>query len=159
MTFAGLRSALAWTLVAGWAGCVKNPPTAPPSVSSSATVVPLSPPLPPGQAEAFFRLRMAGDVMSDSVRPSTLVLVLRYGATEASRDIASCHEAALGSALGGGTGDLLEVAGCDGEVHLLARAGAVEVERVDDAGRASPLTRVSLPQADLRAASPEPQRR
>jgi hypothetical protein len=81
-------------------------------------------------------------------------LVVRYASRELRQIVASCQEAALGSALGGGTDTILEVAGCDGEVRLISRPGQVSVDRIGDHDIATTLARISLPQPDLRATSP-----
>lgn len=94
-------------------------------------------------------------MLSDGTRPSTLVLALRPSAIEEKTfDVASCHEAALGSAPGTANGDVIEVAGCDGEVRLLGAPGEVDVERNNDAGRQVMLLRVPLEPRDAQPIAP-----
>ena len=91
---------------------------------------PIDPPLAAGRAEAYFTLDTGRDQMSEGTVQSQLIVVVRYGDTEQRHIIAHCRESALGTALGGGTAELLEVAGCDGEYWLETGSGMVKVSRI-----------------------------
>jgi hypothetical protein len=115
----------------------------------------LEQPLPEGRAVAFFALSTGRDQMTTGRRPdASLDLIVRYGASELRQTIASCHEATLGSALGGGTGTVLEVAGCDGELWLSSKPGLVWVDRMDGDKVAARIASIRLPRTDMRADPP-----
>jgi hypothetical protein len=114
----------------------------------------LSAPLPPGKAEAFFALDTGKDQMTDRSMDAGLVVVVRYASTELRQTVATCRDPALGSALGGGTDTVLEVAGCDGELRLISRPGQVRVERMGKDDASTTIARISLPNSDMRATPP-----
>jgi hypothetical protein len=120
----------------------------------------LDPPLPAGRAEAFFEADTGGDQMGGPRMEAGLVLVVRFGDKELRRTFASCADIGLGSALGGGTDALLEVAECGQEYCLMPEKGAVVVRRArDPAPEAPPVVRIELPNGDMRAVAPSPERR
>ncbi len=110
----------------------------------------LQSPLPPGRAEALFRLDTGGDQMTETAREAGLVVVVRVGADEYRQTIASCADPGLGSALGGGTERELEVAICNGEFYLVSEPGLVSVVPVKDGVEGKAIARFELP-AGVRA--------
>lgn len=112
-----------------------------------------TPALPAGSAQAFFALDTGRDQLA-SAKEAGLELVVRFGATELRQTIASCAEPALGSALGGGTSAVLEVAICGSEIWLQTREGRVFASRVDGPGRETVLATIALPAGVARAVSP-----
>jgi hypothetical protein len=110
-------------------------------------------PLPPGRAEAFFKLDTGADQMTQRAKETGLVVVMRIGGDEYSQTISSCRDPGLGSALGGGTERELQVAICDGEYWLISEPGTVTVLRVDRKPDGDEVTRFNLPD-DTRAVKP-----
>jgi hypothetical protein len=114
---------------------------------------PVSPALPAGIAQAFFALDTGRDQLA-SAKEAGLELVVRFGATELRQTIASCADPGLGSALGGGTTEVLEVAICGAEIWLQTRDSRVFASRVDGPGRETLLATIALPPEVARAVSP-----
>lgn len=110
--------------------------------------------LPEGRAEAFFELETSGDQMAQPTKPARLVMVLRHGNTEQRVEISTCKEAALGSALGGGTETVLEVAGCGDFFSLETGAGFVDVRRLTSGEDRERVVRRPLPPGVERAVRP-----
>ena len=111
-------------------------------------------PLPSGKAEAFFALDTGQDQMTDRSKAPGLVVVVRYASTELRQMVATCRDPALGSALGGGTDTILEVAGCDGELRLISQPGQVCVDRIGKDDTSTTIARIPLPKSDMRATTP-----
>lgn len=111
-------------------------------------------PLPEGKAEAFFSLDTGQDQMTDRPKDPGLVVVVRYASTELRQTVATCRDPALGSALGGGTDTILEVAGCDGELRLISQPGQVWVNRIGKDEASTTIARIPLPKSDMRATTP-----
>ncbi len=111
-------------------------------------------PIPPGRAEAFFKLDTGGDQMTQRPKEAGLMVVVRVGIDEYRQTIASCQDPGLGSALGGGTERELEVAICDGEYWLVSEPGSVSVVRMDKKPNGEPVTRFDLPDS-VRAVRPQ----
>ena len=114
---------------------------------------PIAPPLAAGRAEAYFTLDTGRDQMSEGAVQSQLIVVVRYGNTEQRHIIARCRESALGTALGGGTGKLLEIAGCDGEYWLETGGGVVKVSRITQNAQTE-VFRLDLPKGIDAAVTP-----
>lgn len=114
----------------------------------------LQSPLPAGKAEASFRLDTGADQMTETPREAGLVVVVRVGADEYRQTVASCAEPGLGSALGGGTERVLEVALCNGEYFLISEPGVVTVLPVNDGVEGQAIARFELPKG-VRAVSAE----
>jgi hypothetical protein len=112
----------------------------------------LEKPLPPGRAEAFFKLDTSGDQMTLTSFEAGLIVVVRVGADQYQQTIASCPEPSLGSALGGGTERELEIAFCNGEFWLIAELGSVAVMRMDRKSGGELIARFDLP-AGVKAVS------
>lgn len=111
-------------------------------------------PLPPGRAEAFFKLDTGGDQMTQRPKEAGLMVVVRVESDEYRQTIASCQDPGLGSALGGGTERELEVAICDGEYWLVSEPGIVSVVRMDKKPDGEQVTRFDLP-GSVRAVRPQ----
>jgi hypothetical protein len=114
----------------------------------------LQTPVPPGRAEAFFKLDTGGDQMTQRPKEAGLMVVVRVGIDEYRQTIASCQDPGLGSAFGGGTERELEVAICDGEYWLVSEPGTVSVVRMDKKTGGEPVTRFDLPDS-VRAVGPQ----
>ncbi|MGH8622588.1 MAG: hypothetical protein ACRET3_10650 [Burkholderiales bacterium] len=93
--------------------------------------------------------------MTKQPKEAGLVVVVRIGRDEYRQTIASCRDPGLGSALGGGTGSVLEVAICDGEYWLLSEPGLVTVVRVDTRPDTQRVARFDLLDGTTRAVKPE----
>jgi hypothetical protein len=124
------------------------------SLDSQPRTARLSSPLPSGKAEAFFALDTGQDQMTSRPKDAGLVVVVRYASTELRQTVATCGDPALGSALGGGTDTILEVAGCDGEVRLISSPGQVTVDRIGKDDASTTIARIPLPKSDMRATTP-----
>lgn len=113
--------------------------------------------LPTGRFEAFFEAYTGADVHDGGTPPQrTLILVTRYGNEEQRRVIANCGKegATLGSALGGGTENHLEVAGCGTELWLETRDGTVSISSIDG-DKKDPFFSMNLPDNIKVAVTPE----
>lgn len=114
-----------------------------------------SPALSKERAEAFFSLDSGADRSDTSSRQAGLLVVVRFGAEKLEQVVATCRDPALGSALGGGSGEVLEVALCNGEFWLVSKPGEVLVNRIEDGGTQSVVTRIQLPPGTRPAQSPD----
>jgi len=111
------------------------------------------PPLAAGQAEAFFSLNTGAD-QGSAEKEAGLEAVVRFADVELRQTIASCRTPSLGSALGGGTAELLEVAYCDAELWLETKNGTVFVTRHMPGEKAAQIARFVLPPGVFRATRP-----
>lgn len=125
------------------------------TVDSTARVVASPRTLSPDRVEARFFIDSGRDQMTTAPRMSGLTLVVHIGDKEWRQTIATCVAASRGSALGGGTETILEVALCDAEFRLLSLPGSVVAERVKPDGGAIEVARIKLPKVTLRAVSPK----
>jgi hypothetical protein len=117
-------------------------------------MIKLNQPMELGRAEAFFELYTGGDQMSQQVKLVKLLIVLRYYDNEYRYIIASCSDPSLGSALGGGTNRVLEVALCNGEYWLISEPGKVIVLRTDEIHKGEIICNFELPDS-IKAVTPE----
>lgn len=106
--------------------------------------IPLAEPLPAGHAEAFFRFETGGDQMTYTKKEVGLMVVVKNGNSEYRQMIASCPDPGRGSALGGGTETVLDVAICDGEYWLMSHPGYVTVVRVEQSSDMHEITKFPL---------------
>lgn len=116
----------------------------------------LQAPLPEGRAEALFSLNTGGDQMTETSRQAGLVVIVRVGDDEYRQTIATCPDPGLGSALGGGTERVLEVAICNGEFMLVSEPGLVTVVPIQDGAEGKAIARFELP-SGVRAVSAKEQ--
>jgi hypothetical protein len=110
-------------------------------------------PLPAGRAEAFFALNTGAD-QGGSEKEAGLEAVVRFADIELRQTIASCIAPSLGSALGGGTDEFLEVAYCGAEFWLETRNGVVLVTRQTAEAKSAVVSRFLLPAGVARASRP-----
>ena len=140
-----------------------SPPAAPPGSASRIRTRPLdgtprrsvlTTELPPGIAEASFQLDTGGD-QGSATRQVGLEVVVRFARVELRQTVASCDEPALGSALGGGSNGLLEVALCGAEFWLTTGDGKVVAKRHAEQGSDSEVANIPLPSGILQATRPK----
>lgn len=117
----------------------------------------LKTPLPAGRAEALFEMVLTGDQMSMTSTEVGLSIIVRHGDMEYRQIFASCRRPSSGSALGGGTERILEVAICNGEFWLISEPGLVSVHRMDKKTDGEEMLRFEIPDK-LRAVSGERKR-
>lgn len=151
MTHRTIAFTIAAALVSLAMGACRSPSPAPlpRPLDREPAVTTRAPALPVGVVHAFFTLDTGGDQLGGSSKEAGLVVVVRYADREARQTIATCQEPALGSALGGGEGALLEVAYCGGEYHLEARADDVAVTR-----EGAVVARIAVPAGSTPATRP-----
>lgn len=128
-------------------GCQAEPVGALPqkrALDAAPVRIPLTQPLPAGHAEAFFRFETGGDQMTYTKKEVGLMVVVRNRNSEYRQMIASCSDPGRGSALGGGTETVLDVAICDGEYWLMSHPGYVTVVRVEQNSDMHEITKFSL---------------
>lgn len=123
------------------------------SLDAAPVRIQLAQPLPTGHAEAFFRFETGGDQMTYTEKEVGLMVVVRNGNSEYRKMIASCPDPGRGSALGGGTEIVLDVAICDGEFWLMSYPGYVTVLQVDQSSDIHEITKFPLT-GDVRAVLP-----
>lgn len=105
----------------------------------------LVPALPQGRVEAGFQMATGQDQMTTKGKEAGLVVVVRQGAQELRQTIASCRHPAMGSALGGGTDEVLAIAICNDEFWLMPKSGAIEVHAIEAGLSKGIVARFSLP--------------
>ena len=155
LLFACAHSPQNWTC--GTPGETGEPPALPRALDVTPRVTRLDPALPPGRAEAYFTADTGMDQMGGPRMEAGLVLVVRFGDQELRRTFASCADLGLGSALGGSTDTVLEVAACGQEYWLMPERGSVVVRRVRaGAPEEPPVVRIDLPSRDMIAVSRTP---
>lgn len=76
---------------------------------------------------------------------SGLVVIVRYTDREYRQTLASCAEAARGSALGAVTTKVLDTALCGALYRVVAGPAAISVEREATDGTRSIVTRIAIP--------------
>lgn len=145
-----IRSAIhfgASMLMTIFIGCQAEPGGALPqkrALDTTPVRVQLAQSLPANHAEAFFRFNTGGDQMTYTKKEVGLMVVVRNGNSEYRQMIASCPDPGRGSALGGGTETVLDVAICDGEFWLMSYPGYVTVVRVEESSDTHQIARFSL---------------
>jgi hypothetical protein len=105
----------------------------------------LSQPLAAGQARAGFWIDTGRDRHDGAAMESGLVVIVRYGDREYRQTIASCTEAARGSALSAVTARVLDTAVCGAVYRVLVEDAAISVERETADGTRSIVTRIAVP--------------
>lgn len=127
-------------------GCAAELPARPRAVDvHAARITALAHPLPPHMAQAFFALDTGADQAGGWRREAGLVVVLRAGAREERRTVASCREPSLGSALGDRAAHVLDIAFCGGEFQLHHDARRLAVVRIEPAGGQRTVIDLPLP--------------
>lgn len=102
-------------------------------------------PLPSGRAEAYFEMVLTGDQMAMPSTEVGLSVVVRYADHEYRQLFASCRHPASGSALGGATERILDVAICNNEYWLISEPGWVSVQRRDQSQTGTEILRFEIP--------------
>jgi hypothetical protein len=110
--------------------------------------------LPPGIAEASFQLDTGSD-QGSATKQAGLEVVVRFARVELRQTVASCDEPALGSALGGGSNGLLEVALCGAEFWLTTGDGKVIAKRHAEQGSDLEVANIPLPNGIAQATRPK----
>jgi hypothetical protein len=131
--------------------------TVPPQALGESTVngeAELAKRVPSGKAEAYFALDSGADQMTTNRKEARLIVIVRFGSTELRHIIASCGHPSLGSALGGVSDTVLEVAYCNGEYRLLSEAGKVLVQQQGAGKRLRIVTTIPLPAGTTQIVKP-----
>jgi len=162
-----VRQLLVIALVAAFGvGCAPVEGPTPPAASASASPIRSRPVdgtprrsvldtgLPPGIAEASFQLDTGGD-QGSATKQAGLEVVVRFARVELRQTVASCDEPALGSALGGGSNGLLEVALCGAEFWLTTGDGKVIAKRHAEQGSDLEVANIQLPDGIVQATRPK----